>query len=170
MTARIHCVKKARKDYPTHSIKKGESYYWWKFRRRGGKHFSKTYPRPSQLTQSDYLSTTCGLQERIEDLVIDPEDLEGLADELRSAADELRTLGSEQEDKIGNMPDSLQDGEVAERLRGRAEACEEVANELEAAADEIVDLKEEHDLGTDTDIVEAARSVLDNIGWDVDPG
>jgi len=102
--------------------------------------------------------------------VIDPEDLEGLAEELRSAADELRTLGSEQEDKIGNMPDSLQDGEVAERLRGRAEACEEVANELEAAADEIVDLKDLEDPPTDDIICTSARDILDNIGWDVDPG
>jgi hypothetical protein len=167
--ARPHCVKKARKDYPTHGIKKGESYYWWKFR-HGGKHLSKTYPRPSQLTQSDFLSTAYSLQEQINDLVIDPEDLEGLADELRSAADELRTLGSDQEDKIGNMPDSLQDGEVAERLRGRAEACEEVANELEAAADEIVDLKDLEDPPTDDIIRTSARDILDNIGWDVDPG
>lgn len=127
--ARIHFVKKARKDYPAHSIKKGDFYYWWKFR-FGGKHFSKKHPRPSQLTQSEYLSAAYGLQEQIEDLEIEDleirdDNLEDVAGELRSAADELHTLGSEQEDKIGNMPDSLQDSDTAERLRGRAEACEE---------------------------------------------
>ncbi len=52
--ARAHFVKKARKDNPAAGIKAGDSYYWWKFR-RGGKHYSKTAPRPSQLTQSEYL-------------------------------------------------------------------------------------------------------------------
>ena len=166
--ARVHCVR-ARKDYPAHDIKKGEIYYWWKFR-FGGKRFSKIRPRSSQLTQSEYLSAAYSLQERVENLVIDSDDLEGLADELRSVADELRTLGSEQEDKIGNMPESLQDGEIAERLRGRAEACENVASELEAAADDILEVKEDPDLETDDDaVVAAAWTILENIGWDVDP-
>jgi len=164
----VHFVQKARKDYPGQGIKKDEPYYWWKFR-HGGRFASKTRPRPSQLTQSDYLSTAYSLQERIEDLKIDPEDLEDVADELRSAAGELRTLGNEQEDKIGNMPDSLQDSEVAERLRNSADACESVASELESAANEIVDLKGRDDLKTDDRIRDAAQAVLDNITWDVDP-
>lgn len=30
--ARLHFVKSARKDNPSAEVKKGESYYWWKFR------------------------------------------------------------------------------------------------------------------------------------------
>ena len=41
---RVHHVKSARKDNPV--AKKGESYYWWKFR-YGGKRYSKT-PRPGR--------------------------------------------------------------------------------------------------------------------------
>ena len=34
---RVHFVKKARKDYPSTGIQKGDSYYWWQFR-YGGTH------------------------------------------------------------------------------------------------------------------------------------
>jgi len=113
----VHFVQKARKDYPGQGIKKGESYYWWKFR-YGGRFASKTQPRPSQLTMSEYLGTAYTLQEQVEDLVIDPKDLESLADDLRSIADELRTLGSEQEDKIGNMPVTVNKSPVLRAVVG----------------------------------------------------
>jgi chromosome segregation ATPase len=154
-----------------HFVKAGDSYYWWKFH-FGGKHFSKTHPRPSQLTQSEYLSSAYALlQEQIEDMEIKDDNLEDVADELRSVADEVRTLGQEQEDKIGNMPDSLQDGETAQMMRGRAEACEEVAGELESAADEIEDL-----IDPDVDVddpaaagADQAQSIIDGIGWNFEP-
>ncbi len=161
--ARATFVKKAQKDYPEHGIKKGESYYWWKFR-FGGKHFSKTRPRPSQLTQSDYLSTAYALQEQIEDLQYGPDIIEDVPGDLRNVADELRTLGSDQEDKINNMPDSLQDSEVAERLRSRAEACESIAGELESAADEIEDL----DVEGDEDLYGTVADIISGISWDFD--
>lgn len=157
--ARAHFVKKARKDYPEHGIAKGDSYYWWKFR-YGGKRYSKTRPRPSQLTQSDFLSTVYAYQEQIEDIDIDPDDLQSVADELRSVAEELETLGQEQEDKIDNMPDSLQDSEVAELLRERGESCSTVAGDLEAAADEIEELGDEEENSE-----ERARELIDNIDW-----
>jgi len=50
--------------------------------------------------------------------VIDPKDLESLADDLRSIADELRTLGSEQEDKIGNMPVTVNKSPVLRAVVG----------------------------------------------------
>jgi len=163
--ARVHFVKKARKDQPG-GIKAGDSYYWWSFR-FGGKHYSKTHPRQSQLTQSEFLSAAYALQEQVEDMEIDPEDLQAVADELRSVADELRTLGQEQEDKIGNMPDSLQDGEVAERTRGRAEACENVAGELESTADDIETMEEVEGEGDD-EIVCRVQDILSGVSWDVD--
>lgn len=64
--ASVTFVKKAMKDYPDHGIKKGESYYWWKFR-FGGKHYSRTPPRQSQLTQSEFWGTVWGTQEGIDD-------------------------------------------------------------------------------------------------------
>ena len=168
--ARAHFVKKARKDNPQAGIKAGESYYWWSFR-FGGKHCSKTSPRPSQLTQSEFLSTAYALQEQIEDMTIDPDDLQAAADELRSVADEIRNLGQEQEDKIGNMPDSLQESDTAQMLNGRAEACEELAGELETAADEIESIdpageEEAEDGATEGDeLVNKAEDIISGIGW-----
>jgi len=173
--ARAHFVKKARKDNPAAGIKTGDSYYWWKFR-RGGKRYSKTHPRPSQLTQSEYLSSAYALQEQIEDMKIDPGDLRAAADELRNVADEIRNLGQEQEDKIGNMPDSLQDSDSAQLLRGRAEACESLADELHSAASEIEDLdpageEEPQELTDDRqdELVSRVEDTISGIGWNFEP-
>lgn len=68
--ARATFVKKARKDIPGTDIKAGESYYWWKFR-FGGKHYSKTPPRRSQLTQSDFLGQLYAIEDEIQGLVAD---------------------------------------------------------------------------------------------------
>lgn len=121
---KVHFVKKARKDNSL--VKNGESYYWWKFR-RGGKHLSKTYPKQSQLTQSEFLGELYRLQEEIEDLVAD----DSLASAVADLAERFRTLGEEQSDKRDNMPDSLQDSPTGELLQTRADRCEEIASDLE---------------------------------------
>lgn len=128
---RVHFIKKARKDYPNQGIKKGDSYYYWTFR-YGGKCKSLTSPRPSQLTSSDFLSTMYTIQEEIEDLSTDNySDGESLETFAQEKADEIRSLGEEQSDKQSNMPDSLQDSPTGELLEERANACEEMADELE---------------------------------------
>lgn len=126
--ARVHFVKAARKDYPDAGIKKGESYYWWEFR-YGGTHKSKERPKPSQLTQSEFLSQAYALNERIEELSAD--NAEDLKSEVEDICSEIRSLGEEQADKISNMPDSLQEGPTGEMLQNRADACEEWADNLE---------------------------------------
>jgi len=126
---RVNFVKTAAKDYPDVGIRKGDSYYWWKFR-FGGKHKSKTHPRPSQLTQSEFLSTQLSIGERIDGLSSNTfEELEMEVDEIVS---EIRQLGEEQSDKLDNMPDSLQESPTGELLQGRYEACEEWADTLES--------------------------------------
>jgi hypothetical protein len=107
------------------------------------------------------LSTVYAYQEQIEDLDIDPDDFQSVADELRSVAEELETLGQEQEEKISNMPDSLQDSEVAELLQERSEACSNTASELEAVADEIEGLGDEKEENPE----KRARELIDNIDW-----
>lgn len=122
---KVHHVKKAMKDVPNTDIKKGESYFWWKFR-FGGKRCSRTRPRQSQLTQSDYLSQLYGLVEQIEDLTVD-----GL-DDVSSIVDDLNSLADECEEKRSNMPDQLQDSESGELLQRRADTCREAANALDS--------------------------------------
>lgn len=123
---RVNFVEKARKDNPV--AKKGESYYWWKFR-YGGKHYSKTRPKPSQLTQSPYLGMVRGLMEQIDDFKPeDASDLESLRDEI---AGELESLRDETQDNLDNMPEGLQEGDTGQMLQERIDACENAASELQ---------------------------------------
>ncbi len=121
---RVNYVKKARKDNPV--AKAGEPYYWWKFR-YGGKHYSKTPPRPSQLTQSEFLGGVYSAQEQLEDC----EDLEQLRDTIEEVKGNIEALGEEQSDKLYAMPDSLQSGPTGELLENRQSQCEEFCSELE---------------------------------------
>ncbi len=128
---RVTYVKSARKDNPV--VKAGEPYYWWKFR-HGGKHYSTTRPRPSQLTQSEYLSGIRSLMEQVEDYAVrdpatgnffDPTDLRD------TIVPELETLRETCEESLENMPDSLRDSPTGELLQERIDACESAQNELE---------------------------------------
>lgn len=120
---KVTFVKCARKDNQV--VKKGESYYWWAFR-FGGKRYSKTPPKQSQLTQSDFLGRMYELSERIQVLTF-----ESLEDEIEGIVSEIRELGEEQEEKLSNMPEQLQYAPSGETLQSRIDGCEEWANELE---------------------------------------
>lgn len=132
---RLHFVKKARKDYPQYGIKKGESYYWWKFR-YGSKRMSKTQPRQSQLTQSEFLSTVYGVQEDLEDL--SASDFEEDLEEARhKAKDTLEELRDETQEKHDNMPDQLQDSETGELLQNRGDELDNMINDLDGVDCEV---------------------------------
>ena len=124
---RVHYVKSARKDNPV--AQKGESYYWWKFR-FGGKRYSKTYPKRSQLTQSAYFGALYDLCEVIEDYEIEPgeaSDVENMRDEIES---ELNNLLDECQSSLDNMPESLQYSPTGELLQERIDALENAINEV----------------------------------------
>jgi hypothetical protein len=123
-------VKKARKNFKDDGIKKGDSYYHWKFR-YGGIHRSKTKPRASQLTQSEFLSSVFSIEESFSDLSID-QGFDAVKETIEQAAEELRELGDETEDKISNMPDSLQQSETADLLQSRADDVRQMADDLDA--------------------------------------
>lgn len=128
--ARAHFVKKARKAHKEGGIKKGESYYWWAFMvggRGGPKHYSKTPPKRSQLTQSEFLGSLYDLEDAISDLTAD----DGLESAVSDIAQQFRDLGDEQEGKKENMPDALQDSETGQMLEQRKDRCHEIADELD---------------------------------------
>lgn len=127
---RVHFVKKARKD--NSAVKAGEPYYWWKFR-YGGKRRSKTRPRPSQLTQSAYYSSVRSLVERVEDYTFeDYDDFETFRDEMK---DEIQELGSQAQESLDNMPDSLQYSPTGELLQERVDACDTADNDLDSISE-----------------------------------
>jgi len=161
---KVEC-RKAAKDYPENGIKKGDMYYTWKFR-FGGRRRQLKRPRQSQLTQSEFLGGMHSHQETIEDLDR-PDDYDGLeefASEIESIAGEVRDLGSEQEEKMYNMPESLQEGDTGQLLQQRSEQCEEIAGELENAAVEIRDLKD--DVDDIEDLEGRIQDILEGVPWE----
>ena len=124
---KVHHVKKARHRHGI--IKKGESYYWWKFR-RGPKQFSTRYPRPSQLTQSPFWSQLFAIQEGL------PNDPDSVEDAISQLVDDLASLRDETQEKVDNVPDSLTDSPTAELLRDRVEALDEAINTIESLDDD----------------------------------
>ena len=124
---KVTFVKSARKADERYGIAVGDSYYWWAFR-YGGTHKSKTPPKPSQLTQSDFLSQIYAFQES-------PIEAESF-DDLQSAVDdrisELEQLRDECEEKRSNMPDQLQDSGSGLTLQNRYDSLDEMINDLQA--------------------------------------
>lgn len=128
MSPKVTFVKKARKDVPGSDIKAGESYYWWKFR-FGGKHVSRAHPKPSQLTQSEYLQAVLGWEERVSTAEpVSTDDIESLVNEIK---DEAENLKSEMEDKLSNMPEGLQEGEVGQMMQERIDYLDNLVSDLE---------------------------------------
>lgn len=135
--ARAHYVAKARKARPEAGIAVGDAYYWWQFR-YGGKRYSKTRPRPSQLTNSDKLSRAYAAQEALEDLaagIADDTTLDDLRSELDNIASEINDVAQEYRSAKENMPENFQDGEVANQCEENADNLESWASDVEGLAD-----------------------------------
>lgn len=162
--ARAHFVKKAQKDYPEHGIVKGEPYYWWKFK-NSPKRFSKTPPKASDLTQSEFKAAMSDIEERIAAIGGDSlEDLDTIKGERDELVDQLYDLANEQDEKFNNMPESLQGGSTGEMLESRRDECNSMAEEL-AAVD--LEITKEEDM-TDEDVkdaIEGAVSDLNNVSY-----
>lgn len=138
---RVHYVKKARKDNP--AVSAGEPYYWWKFR-YGGKHYSATPPRRSQLTQSAFLSELYEL----EDTLAEPDtlgELEEIRDELVKGLEELRDMAQE---SLDSMPEPLQEGDTGQLLQERVDGLEGWVSDLESLSFETEDDESETDAVT----------------------
>jgi len=123
----VHFVKSAAKDHG--HIKKGQPYYWWKFR-YGGKRVSLTRPRPSQLTQSEFIGAVLSLQERVEDSF--PSTVEDFESERDDIISELENLRDETQEKFDNVPESLQYGPTGELLQTRIDSLDSVISDLES--------------------------------------
>jgi hypothetical protein len=131
--ARIKFVKKARKDHPQAGIKAGESYYTWSLMSggRGYRKFSKTPPRPSQLTSSNFMQQYLGIGEILEDalqIATDPADLESARDE---AVGEIESLKDETQGSKDNLPENLQESATGQLLQERVDNLENWGSELE---------------------------------------
>jgi hypothetical protein len=129
---RVTHVKKARKAIPSAGIEIGDSYYWWKFG-FGGKRISKTYPKQSQLTQSEFLSTLYDLQERLDEVTMESE----FEEFKQTLMDDIQTLRDETEEKLNNMPDQLQQADTGQLLQDRIDALDQWIGDIDNVETEI---------------------------------
>jgi hypothetical protein len=154
----LHFVKKARKADKKNGIKKGDSYYWWKFN-FGSLYKSKTAPKRSQLTQSSFLATLWDLQDNT---CFDREDFEGSVSNLIA---EIEVLRDECQEKLDNMPEQLQESSSsAETLRERIDALDNWISDLNG-----VDLCIDDDLKDDEREIriDEIMEELESIGCDL---
>lgn len=120
-------------------INAGESYYKWSFM-YGGDHYSKTQPRASQLTQSNFLSQYYGFQESIEDFSpVEASDIESFVEDLKT---EMESLKDECQDSLDNMPEQLQYAPSGEILQERIDDLENLVSELESIDCDYEELEE----------------------------
>lgn len=124
--ARPNFVKKARKAISGTEIKAGDSYYWWKFR-YGGKRFSKTPPKRSQLTQSSFYSTIYDIEDDVIGGATADDSLPGVRDDVVS---QLEDLKSECESNLENIPDNLKEASSGQLLQERIDALESAIDEF----------------------------------------
>lgn len=168
--ARVHHVKKARKAHKNAGIKKGQEYWWIQFRIGRGsikRYFTKP-PRPSQRTNSEYLSTLYGIQEAMEDAK--PQTLEDLKSDLESWIGDLESLRDETQDKFDNMPDGLQQGDTGQLLEQRVSNLEDYISELQNIdiPDDIDDIPGATDEEALSDTIQRILDEIRNISCDAD--
>jgi len=158
--ARLNFVKKARKDYPESNIKKGDSYYWWKFN-FGRKQKSRTKPPRSRLTQSSFYSQLWDIQDTIAETIT----VEGVEGDLESLIGDLQNLLDECQESLDAMPEQLQESSAAgQTLSERIENMETYINELEA-----IDTSFEETDGSADEMEARLEEIVEEIS-NADPG
>lgn len=147
---RVYAVK-ARKDYPDQGIRRGDTYYKWRTR-PGGRgsgitHRSATYPKPWQLTRSPFLQQLYLIQDEIANLETGEPGDGSLESEVLNLAQRLRELGEQCQESLDNMPDVLREtSESGLLLQERIDACEQAADDLEAAVSDLNSDSDQDDL------------------------
>ena len=129
---RVHFVKKARKDNP--AVSAGESYYHWKFR-YGGKRYSKTRPRQSQLCQGKNSAFYAAL-ETLEDGCENAFTLINLTVARDEAMGSLEEVRDEYQEGFDNLPENFQYAATGEAIQEAIDSIEELLSELECWEDD----------------------------------
>lgn len=127
----------ARKDYPSHGIKKGDTYYHWSFY-RGPKQMSRVPPRRSQLTQTPMAGAYSAL-EALEDAISSATCPNDITDVLGDCASALREVAdNDYQGQIDNLSAAFQGGCPAlEDAENKQQAIIDCADECESAKGEI---------------------------------
>lgn len=155
-------VKKSRKEFTCSKCRQvipvGSEYY------RGELNFQSPIIRCSKCGLQSWEVTTSDYQLRIGEILYrldDNYDLSSIdcVDEIIS---ELNDISSELEDKLGNMPESLQDSDSGTLLQDRIDCIECVVSELTSFYDSFdpSDIKDDEDM---SDIGERLDEILSQL-------
>lgn len=157
----VNRVKKARKDFPVHGIKKGDSYFQWQHYRQSIQR-SLTMPTMSQLTQDRFMKGYYLLKETVpvlNDLHIDTIDLR---------LDQIQNLIKKMQAVI-NRKQILRD--IAKEKRGRLDPkdparlawLESFSKQIEVVRSDIHDLEcyDNEDMSIDI------YTILEQLDWDL---
>lgn len=126
--ATVRHIHRARKDNPTHGIKKGDEYWCWTMGVNGRfvRRYSKRRPRPSMLTSSPFWKSFHQIEEAVQ-YENAPKD-----ETLR----ELELIREEEQEKFDNAPDNLKDAPTGTLMQNRIEALDELISNIEALDDD----------------------------------
>lgn len=150
---RLHFVKKSRKAYKASGINKGESYYWWKFNFSSVRR-SKSKPRRSQLTRSEYYAKVYSAEESLQDAVAQAEnemhdddgDNESFFDEgpkqtvmdaIEEIISSLEELKSDMEEKESNLESNFPSSNALVTIQERLPELDDLLENLGNVKDEI---------------------------------
>jgi hypothetical protein len=164
---RLHHVKKARKGQGVcwtcdRKIKKGDSYYWWKFK-RGARHVrcKNHRPDPWDLVSNPKLATIMQAQDTAHRSLEAAVTVEDLKSALESLAETVRDVSSEYQESIDNILEHFPNGNPV------SEECEEKISNLDLWADELENHEpEEWDEGAvakGENVEEAKNDWFDNV-------
>lgn len=134
---RVHYVQSARKAKKErscrrcgHKIQPGESYKWAEPRYGPILLWCKDHsPKRSELTSSK-LGPLYDAQDDFD--VSEMTSAEEISEALNSVAEVAREVAEEYQEGIDNMPEGLQEGDVAQQSQEKIEALESFADELES--------------------------------------
>lgn len=125
--SKIHHVKKARKANKSLGIKKGQQYWWWKFR-YSAKIVSFVNPGVSVIFRlTEYEQTIVELETTKAEIENEPgeETREEMKLELIEKVENFR---DEQQEKLNNLPQNFQESSI---LNERIEEIENLISEIE---------------------------------------
>lgn len=128
---KVQVIKKSRKEYKCSKCGKvipaGSRYY------KGEINFGPTIIRCTECGLEHWEVTTSDYQLRAGEIVYRwKENYEASQDGIDSITNDLQELCDELQDRLDNMPEGLQDGDVGQLLQERIDTLEDAISEMES--------------------------------------
>jgi hypothetical protein len=132
----------------------GELYYFFSVGFRGSKRYRCKLHRPKQSELcGSKLSGVYAAIEDVEEVLTTATTPEEIAEALESAASDVESVRDEYQESYDNLGDNFQNGQPGDDIQEKIDACEEFAQTLSDAADEVrnIDTSATDDEDADTD-------------------